>query len=591
MDLTTRPPLRLQHPVVAPGDETLRIDLGQPVTALAISPQGLVALGTHQGLISVHDAHSGVKRAQLRGHRRRIHGLAFSEDGEVLYSASRDGALRRWGVLVGAGEQVWRGRLSLNTCAAGGGRVLAAGDDGVVRVFLANQLEAELRGHRGMVTTVAVLPCGQRAVSGGVDGLVILWDLQLGSGRRLYRHGGAVTDCALSADGTLLLSSSTDGQLVVWDLAADRRVGSLAAHEGPITSCALSGDGGRALSGAPDRTVAVWDLATGARTHTFYSHDRDVLAVGWQGGRVWSAAADRSARCWALSASPDIPEYRLRHLDAVTDCTVVAEHGWLISTSLDYTIQVWDAETGSSHQTLRGHHGAVKSVALSPGGRVLASVANDGEVRLWSLRGDRWQAGMSFSAGQGPLSRCLFLSDGLLLTAGRDGPLRIWSLLTGRPLYELSGHSSTTLGCAVRPDGQIVTASSDGELVLWSAGERACARPPSGVPITDCAVHPDGERIVYTAQDGGVWLWAPQPDGGASTLLYCHAGIARALAVSEQGLLLSVGDDRTLQLYDLETASHTEMKLTWPLRAVSAGDGCVAVGDQAGNLWVFARGG
>lgn len=591
MDLTTRPPLRLQHPVVAPGDEALRIDLQQPVTALAVSPQGLIALGTHQGVISVHDARSGTLRSQLRGHRRRIHDLAFSEDGEVLYSASRDGALRQWRVLLGAGEQVWRGRLSLNACAVSSGRLLTAGDDGVVRAFHGQTLEAELRGHRGMVTTVAVLPGGERAISGGVDGLVILWDLAGGNGQRLYRHGGAVTDCSLTADGSLLLSSSTDGQLLVWDLASGRRIGVLDAHDGPITSCALSADGSRALSGAPDRTVAVWDLSTGSRTHTFYSHDRDVLSVAWQGARAWSVAADRSARCWDLPTKSDTPTYRLRHLDAVTDCTFSAQSGRLISASLDYTVQVWDTHSGTVHQTLRGHHGAVRGVALAPSGQVLASVANDGEVRLWSRAGSRWQAGLSFSAGQGPLLRCAFLSDGLLLTAGREGPLRVWSLLTGRPLYELAGHSGTTRGCAIRPDGQLVTASSDGELVLWSAGERACARPPSGILITDCAVHPDGERIAFTAQDGGVWLWSPGQDGGTVTQLYSHDGIARALTVSEQGVLMSVGDDRRLQLHDLHTGAHAEMTLTWPLRAISARDGWVSVGDQAGNLWVFARGG
>ena len=58
----------------------------------------------------------------------------------------------------------------------------------------------------------------------------------------------------------------------------------------------------------------------------------------------------------------------------------------LASASVDETVKVWDAATGQETLTLKGHTGAVTSVAFSPDGKRLASASADGTVKVWDAR-------------------------------------------------------------------------------------------------------------------------------------------------------------------------------------------------------------
>ena len=55
----------------------------------------------------------------------------------------------------------------------------------------------------------------------------------------------------------------------------------------------------------------------------------------------------------------------------------------IVSGSWDKTVKVWDAATGQETLTLKGHTGAVTSVAFSPDGKRIASGSEDKTVKVW----------------------------------------------------------------------------------------------------------------------------------------------------------------------------------------------------------------
>ncbi|HKA97890.1 MAG TPA: WD40 repeat domain-containing protein, partial [Streptosporangiaceae bacterium] len=167
-------------------------------------------------------------------------------------------------------------------------------------------------------------------------------------------------------------------------------------------------------------------------------------------------------------------------------------------------------------QTGSGPADGVYGVAFSRGGKLLASAAGDGTVRLWNPATGR-PAGKTLHATsvRTGVAWVAFSPDGkLLATAGLDGTVRVWSPATGQaigaPLQ--TGAQNGVTGMAFSPDGKLLaTAGLDGTVRLWNPA----TRQPIGAPlqtgahngVTAVAFSPDSKLLATAGADGTVRLW------------------------------------------------------------------------------------
>jgi WD40 repeat protein len=173
----------------ATGDEirTFRSDQS-PVYALAISSDGKRLAGAAQ-LVFVRNIDGG-DAVQLLEVAERALDLAFIPEGEDLVVSYEDGRLMRWNARTG--EVIWR---------------VAMHDRDLARM--------------SSFTSVAVSPNGSKAVTGGTDGLIRVWDAAIGQElSRGFGHTDEVSDLSFTPDGDRLVSTGLDGTIRVWDVSA-----------------------------------------------------------------------------------------------------------------------------------------------------------------------------------------------------------------------------------------------------------------------------------------------------------------------------------------------------------------------------------
>jgi WD40 repeat protein len=267
-----------------------------------------------------------------------------------------------------------------------GRRALSGGNDKVLRLWdvdTGRELR-RLQGHTAIVASVAVSPDGRRALSCGYDATVRLWDLDTGNELKCLRgHVSFVTDVAFSPDGRRALSAGSDQALRLWDLGSGQIVRQLKGHTKPVGGVAFSPDGWFALSAGWDKVVRLWDAETGTEIRRFEGHTEAVnrTAFSPDGGRCLSTSNDRTLRVWDRETGKEL----LRLPAGVAVAAFLPDGRRIISGGLHQVLQLWDVETGSELLRLEGHTKGIRGVAVSPDGRHVLSCGYDRTIRLWRL--------------------------------------------------------------------------------------------------------------------------------------------------------------------------------------------------------------
>jgi len=258
--------------------------------------------------------------------------------------------------------------------------------------------------YTGWVFSVAVTPDGSRAVCGGDDGSVRVWDLATGRAlATLTGHTRPVWSVAITPDGTRAVSGSSDGSVRVWDLITGHEQVNLNGHDRPVWSVAITPDGTRAVSGSSDGTVRVWDLTAGREQATLTDRERPVFSV---------------------AITPD---------------------GTRAVSGTGNDLQVWDVAEGKARATLTGHTGEVWSVAITADGSRAISGSSDGTVRVWGLTGRRARGTLVSDAGQ-VFAVAITPDNTMAVSGGEDGSVQVWDVSSRTEVARWTG-KQPIIGC------------------------------------------------------------------------------------------------------------------------------------------------
>ena len=241
-----------------------------------------------------------------------------------------------------------------------------------------------LGGHSA--TCVALSGDGRLAVSASYgDKMLNVWDVPSGRElRTLTGHTDGLSSVALTPDGQRAVSASWDKSLKVWDVDSEHELRALTGHTGGIQSVALTTDGRFAVSASLDKTLKVWDAASGRELRTLTGHTGGITTVTRDGRRAISASVDKTLKVWDLEGGRK--RHTLKgHSDYVNDLALSEDGRLAVSTSRDKTLKVWDMESGRELRTFEDQTDSVDGVALTPDRRRAVSASWDNTLKVWDV--------------------------------------------------------------------------------------------------------------------------------------------------------------------------------------------------------------
>jgi WD40 repeat protein len=437
------------------GKELLSVDNPGLVASVAFRPDGKqVAVGSADQTIALYDS-AGKLEQRWTAHGIAVNCVAYSPNGQLLASGGNDALVKVWTVARPA-------------------------DPPIV-----------LTGHTGPVSGVAFRKDNQHVVSAGGDQLVKLWRLEGNAGKEVQTfrgHKDWVTSAAFNKDGSLIVSASVDHHVKTWEVTS-REAPLLAEHTGYVETVGVSPDGKYIASGSLDGTIKLWDRTTGGLVGSLAGHPSGVRAVAYApDGKILvsSGYTDRMIRLWDPIALRELPRTAEQNL---TFQNMSGNSPYLFVTPDGNRLYAWFPVTSQGGITtmvdcfqlaparrafdFKEMGRKVGSLAYCANGKLAATGAEDGSVRIWKLEENR---AVVAPGGDWPLfgkvgvADIALTPDGLTLIATSNaGEVKIADITRREVRQTLTAHpKSRILSCQASPDGKrFVTLGDDAVLKCW----------------------------------------------------------------------------------------------------------------------------
>jgi WD40 repeat protein len=483
--------------------------------------------------ITIRDAATGRELLAASGHGSGVDTLAYGPDGTRIASAGDLAWVHVWDAATGRELRTFAGGSDRAVEAAAFGRdgtrlIGVTGNEILVWDVATGKMLSSHRNPKGAFSASKLILSsdGSRSALGLLDGTVQVLDVD--SGKDLVQFSGRDADLeglnrtihsmAFSADGGQLAAGDLDGWVRLFNLEERKYVGTFGSAEqrqGRAKSLAFNPKGTWVVLGGETGQVQVWDARTRRLLRGFPGHRSPVTALAFQTDGRWlaSGGGDGMVHLWDVAEivptegfSPQSEEaphpiFTLRgHDGAITSLAFGLDGSRLISGSEDRTVRCWVVDDPKKSPP------GIQPV-FSPDGKLMAlkQLTSPTRVIIRSVDDGKEVGRKLVAPDLGPI---VFSPDGQRLIMAEGQGIRSWPFRGGDDaLTKLEGpppdHSVRELSL----DGSRFAARVSGEerrLIVWDTASGKLIKKQNNpsmfesYPLGRVALSPDGRTVAWS---------------------------------------------------------------------------------------------
>jgi WD40 repeat protein len=605
-----------------PVEAALQVGFGgfKPAPAtLSFSPDGkFVVSGSQDGYVKIWETSTGRLVRTIWPGSPDVVDVTVAGDGKTLRVCTYGGRLTNWNMasarMLGQSEPI--DELGIDSTAASPRRFAVAGSVTNDRDEITNMVDVWDRENLVRVARLRVgVSIGQAFAISHDDQTVCVmslpdagktrgevWNIQSGARVAELALDGAISLCTFDSSNQNLIVATDEGQIAsykistgvsIWSVknpnakitllmsgsekitagmnfdlvffnpTSGQELGKLPVH-GEINALALNSSNTQMAVSVrrPKRNGAVIDLRnnpSGAWTREISAPDQGVIALAYtkNGDAIFSGSVDERVRMWnartgTLSKAMSGHIAAVRGLAVSPDGTVLAScsYGDAYRLQKEGEVVLWDAVSGEMQQTLLTLNHGASCVAFSNSGKLFGVGGVDGSIRVWSV--PQWSRTVTFENDVNPLAdfrvfALTFRSDDRRIIYSQEEKGIVQRDLNSGDIIWRIGGSATFATMSISGDERIFAAPTP-----MKQGEISIFDTESGVSVRQIRCSSDavtalqflpGQHMVLAGTEGGTCYLVDADTGTVVKELPRHEGAIRSFACSTNSKLVAVGSD------------------------------------------------
>ncbi|KAI3326767.1 WD repeat-containing protein pop3 [Xylariaceae sp. AK1471] len=309
-----------------------------------------------------------------------------------------------------------------------------------------------------------------------------------------------------------------------------------------------------------------------------------------------TAGYDHTIRFWeALSG---ICSRTIQHPDSQVNRLCISPDKRFLAAAGHHAVKLYDIKSTNPNAllTFEGHTGNITGVAFHCEGKWMVTSSEDGTVKVWETRSGTIQR--SYNHGSAANDVVIHPNQGEIISCDRGGSVRVWDLAENNCSHQLIPEEDVAVSSVtVASDGSLLCAANNaGNVFVWSLLQNN--EHTQLVPLTQFSAHkefiarillsPDVKKLATCSADHTAKIWAvptTDPDSAETGHLTNGSNGAHTTQVHQQQLIASNGEDDK-KPFPLEATLTGHQRWVWDC-AFSADSAYLvtACSDHYARLW------